>query len=138
MRALMARLGNVQSAVPMIHVAGTNGKGSCCAMIERILREAGYKTGLYSSPYIERYNERIRICGKPIEGDKLAALVERVWPAYEDCEKNGIFITEFELGTALAFLAFELEKVDVAIIEVGLGGRLDPTNIISPLYKKEP
>jgi len=132
MRALMARLGNVQSAVPMIHVAGTNGKGSCCAMIERILREAGYKTGLYTSPYIEVYNERIRINGVPVSGELLARLVERVWPAYEDCEKNGIFITEFELGTALAFLAFEMEKVDVAIIEVGLGGRLDPTNIISP------
>ena len=133
MRALMARLGNVQGAVPMIHVAGTNGKGSCCAMMERILREAGYKTGLYSSPYIEKYNERIRINGKPVSGELLVQLVERVWPAYEDCEKNGVFITEFELGTALAFLAFEMEKVDIAIIEVGLGGRLDPTNIISPV-----
>lgn len=133
MRALMARLGNVQSAVPMIHVAGTNGKGSCCAMIERMLRAAGYKTGLYTSPYIERYNERIRIDGKPIDGEKLAALVERAWPAYEDCDGSGVHITEFELGTALAFLAFEQEKVDVAIIEVGLGGRLDPTNIICPL-----
>ena len=133
MRALMARLGNVQSAVPMIHVAGTNGKGSCCAMIERMLREAGYRTGLYTSPYIERYNERIRIGGVPVSGELLAQLVERVWPAYEDCDRCGIHITEFELGTALAFLAFEMEKVDVAIIEVGLGGRLDPTNIIHPL-----
>ena len=79
MRALMDRLGNVQAAVPMVHVAGTNGKGSTCAMIERTLREAGYKTGLYTSPYIEKYNERIRIDGKPIEGEKLAALVESVW-----------------------------------------------------------
>ena len=133
MREIMSRLGNPQAAVPMVHVAGTNGKGSCCAMIERVLREAGYTTGLYTSPYIERYNERIRIGGVPIAGDKLAALVERVWPAVEDCRAKGIRITEFELGTALAFTAFAQEKVDIAVIEVGLGGRLDPTNIIHPL-----
>lgn len=133
MRAIMARLHNVQEGVPMVHVAGTNGKGSCCAMIERVLREAGYKTGLYTSPYIERYNERIRIDGVPIAGDALAALVERVWPIIEDCRAKGVHVTEFELGTALAFLAFAQEKVDIAIIEVGLGGRLDPTNIIRPL-----
>lgn len=133
MRALMDRLGNVQGAVPMIHVAGTNGKGSCCAMLERVLREAGYKTGLYTSPYIERYNERIRINGKPIAADSLVSLVEHVWPAYEACDGDGIHITEFELGTALAFSAFAREKVDIAIIEVGLGGRLDPTNIIHPV-----
>lgn len=133
MRKLMARLGNVHSTLRMVHVAGTNGKGSTCAMIERMLREAGCKTGLYTSPYIEVYNERIRINGVPVSGEKLAGLVERVWPAVEACERNGIHITEFELGTALAFVAFGLEKVDVAIIEVGLGGRLDPTNIITPL-----
>ena len=133
MREIMARLGNVQAAVPAVHVAGTNGKGSCCAMLERVLREVGYKTGLYTSPYIERYNERIRIGGVPVDGQKLAELVERVWPAVEDCRAQGFQITEFELGTALAFLAFAQEKVDIAIIEVGLGGRLDPTNIIHPL-----
>jgi len=133
MRAVMARLGNPQDALAMVHVAGTNGKGSTCAMLERALREAGYKTGLYTSPYIERYNERIRIDGAPIGGEKLAALVERVWPTIEQCREEGLCITEFELGTVLAFLAFAQEKVDVAIIEVGLGGRLDPTNIIRPL-----
>ena len=133
MRAVMARLGDVQNTVPMVHVAGTNGKGSCCAMIERVLREAGYKTGLYTSPYIEKYNERIRIGGVPIEGEKLAALVERVWPVVESLREEGLCITEFELGTVLAFLAFAKEKVDIAIIEVGLGGRLDPTNIITPM-----
>ena len=133
MRALMARLGNVHSTLRMVHVAGTNGKGSTCAMIERMLREAGYKTGLYTSPYIEVYNERIRINGAPVSGEKLAALVECIWPAVEACERDGVHITEFELGTALAFAAFGMEKVDVAIIEVGLGGRLDPTNIITPL-----
>ena len=133
MRKVMACLGNVHEHVPMVHVAGTNGKGSTCAMIERALREAGYKTGLYTSPYIEKYNERIRIDGKPIDGDQLANLVEAVWPVIEDCREEGLCITEFELGTVLAFLAFAKEKVDVAIIEVGLGGRLDPTNIIRPL-----
>ena len=133
MRAVMARLGNVQDKMPMVHVAGTNGKGSCCAMIERVLREAGYKTGLYTSPYIERYNERIRLNGMPIDGEKLAALVEQVWPVIEGCREDGLCITEFELGTVLAFLAFAQEKVDIAIIEVGLGGRLDPTNIITPI-----
>ena len=78
MRALMGRLGNPQEKLTMVHVAGTNGKGSCCAMVERMLRAAGYKTGLYTSPYIEVYNERIRINGEPIAGDKLAALVESV------------------------------------------------------------
>ena len=133
MRAVMARLGNVQDDLKMVHVAGTNGKGSTCAMLERALREAGYKTGLYTSPYIEKYNERIRINGAPIEGEKLAQLVERVWPVIEGCREEGMCITEFELGTVLAFLAFAKENVDIAIIEVGLGGRLDPTNIIHPL-----
>ncbi len=132
MRSLMARLGNVQNTLAMVHVAGTNGKGSCCAMIERMMREAGYSTGLYTSPYIEVYNERIRLNGVPISGEKLVALVETVWPAVEACEREGVHITEFELGTALAFVAFAQEKVDIAIIEVGLGGRLDPTNIITP------
>ena len=117
----------------MVHVAGTNGKGSTCAMLERALREAGYRTGLYTSPYIEKYNERIRINGTPLEGEKLAQLVEQVWPVIEDCREEGLCITEFELGTVLAFMAFAQENVDIAIIEVGLGGRLDPTNIIRPL-----
>ena len=133
MRALMDKLGNPQNRLRMVHVAGTNGKGSCCAMIEKIAREAGYKTGLYTSPYIEVYNERIRINGAPVTDEALAALVERVWPAVEACKGEGIAVTEFELGTALAFVAFERAKVDLAVIEVGLGGRLDPTNIITPL-----
>ena len=133
MRALMEKLRNPQNGLRMVHVAGTNGKGSCCAMIERILREAGYKTGLYTSPYIEVYNERIRINGVPVSDETLAQLVEFVWPAVEGCQREGIAVTEFELGTALAFVAFAKANIDVAVIEVGLGGRLDPTNIITPL-----
>ena len=133
MRALMDKLGRPQDKLAMVHVAGTNGKGSTCAMLERMLREAGYKTGLYTSPYIEIYNERIRINGRPVAGETLAALVETVFPAVEACVEEGYAITEFELGTALAFAAFSREAVDLAIIEVGLGGKLDPTNIITPL-----
>lgn len=133
MRALLAKLGNPQNRLRIVHVAGTNGKGSCCAMIERMLRAAGYKTGLYTSPYVEVYNERIRLCGAPVSDEALAALVERVWPAVEACAKEGVHVTEFELGTALAFVCFAGEKVDAAVVEVGLGGRLDPTNVVTPL-----
>ena len=132
MRSLMEKLGNPQERLTMVHVAGTNGKGSCCAMIERVLRAAGCHTGLYTSPYIEVYNERIRLDGAPVSGEKLASLVEKVWHAVQACEKENVHVTEFELGTALAFTCFAEEKVDVAVIEVGLGGRLDPTNIIHP------
>ena len=128
MRSLMEKLGNPQERLTMVHVAGTNGKGSCCAMIERVLRAAGCHTGLY----IEVYNERIRLDGVPISGEKLAALVEKVWHAVQDCEKEDVHVTEFELGTALAFTCFAEEKVDVAVIEVGLGGRLDSTNVVVP------
>ena len=89
MRKVMARLGNVQDRLAMVHVAGTNGKGSTCAMLERALREAGYKTGMYTSPYIEKYNERIRIGGRPIGGERLSGLVEQVWPVIEQCREEG-------------------------------------------------
>ena len=115
-----------------IHIAGTNGKGSCSHTIAAVLQCAGYRVGLFTSPHLIDFRERIRINGEPISGDKLAALVENVWPAVEACEKDGVQITEFELGTALAFCCFAKEKVNVAVIEVGLGGRLDPTNIITP------
>ena len=120
MRALMAKLGNPQERLTMVHVAGTNGKGSCCAMTERVLRAAGYKTGLYTSPYIDVYNERIRLNGEPIAGEKLAALVESVWPAVEECEKEGVHVTEFELGTALAFPTNIIRPAVSVITEVGM------------------
>ena len=94
MRSLMEKLGNPQERLTMVHVAGTNGKGSCCAMIERVLRAAGCHTGLYTSPYIEVYNERIRLDGVPISGEKLAALVEKVWHAVQACEKENVLVTE--------------------------------------------
>lgn len=114
--------------VPVIHVAGTNGKGSTCAMLESILRRAGYRTGLYTSPFLQAYPERIRLDGEPISD----ALIETYGnPMVKAAE--GLDATPFEMGTALALAAFEGEKVDAAIVEVGMGGRLDPTNVVQPV-----
>ncbi|MCL1796655.1 MAG: bifunctional folylpolyglutamate synthase/dihydrofolate synthase, partial [Clostridia bacterium] len=133
MRRLLARLSNPETGIRALHVAGTNGKGSVCALLQAALRCAGYKTGLYTSPFLERFNERIRIDGKPIPDESLVDLVERIAPEIETLRAGGYQPTEFEIGSALAFLYFAQEKVDVSVIEVGLGGRLDPTNTITPL-----
>lgn len=132
MRALLKRLGNPQSSLRCIHVAGTNGKGSTCALLERMLRECGLKTGLYTSPYLMRYGERMRINGVPIEDDAFVRLASRIRVEAEALVAQGVRPTWFELGTAIAFLWFAEQQVDAAVIEVGLGGRLDPTNVIMP------
>lgn len=121
-----------ESRVPVIHVGGTNGKGSVCAMLESILRHAGYRTGLYTSPFLQAYQERIRLDGLPLADDVLVRYGEPLLKAASILEAQGVQPTPFELGTALALSAFEGEKVDAAIVEVGLGGRLDPTNVVSP------
>lgn len=126
-QALLERLGIAPDTVPAIHVAGTNGKGSVCAMLESALRISGRKTGLYTSPFLQTYNERIAINGQAISDEMLEKYGPRVLKAAED-----VGATAFELGTALALLIFKEEKVDIAIMEVGLGGRLDPTNVILP------
>lgn len=120
-------IGNPQNQFKSIHVAGTNGKGTTCYLLEAIYKKAGYKTGLFTSPHLLRYNERVRISGKEI-GD------EQILKFFQVAEKALISIplTYFEISTALAFWSFAKEKVDVAIIETGLGGRLDSTNIITP------
>ena len=118
--------------VPVIHVAGTNGKGSTCAMLESILRHAGYRTGLYTSPFLQMYQERIRLDGLPLRDDLLVKYGEPLVAVCKELEKQDIQVTPFEMGTALAFSVFEGEKVDVAVIEVGLGGKLDPTNVVQP------
>lgn len=118
--------------VPVIHVAGTNGKGSTCAMLESILRAAGYRTGLYTSPFLQMYQERIRLDGLPLNDDLLVKYGEPLVAASRQLEEQDVQVTPFEMGTALALSVFEGEKVDVAIIEVGLGGRLDPTNVVQP------
>ncbi len=128
MRALMAELGNPQDHYPTIHVAGTKGKGSVCALIASGLQAAGLRVGLYTSPHLLDYNERIRIDGEPVPHRDLVELVETIKPAVARIPK----LTTFEITTALAFLHFARQHVDAAVIEVGLGGRLDATNVLLP------
>ena len=116
---------------PVIHVAGTNGKGSVCAMLSSVLTAAGYRTGLYTSPFLQTYAERIRINGTPINEKKLALCGSEVLDAAARLKaEKGYDNTPFGLGTALAFHAFRQEKTEIIISETGLGGRLDPTNVI--------
>jgi len=127
-RAITERLGHPETRFPSIHIAGTNGKGSCSHMLAAVLQSARYTTGLYTSPHIKDFRERIKINGQPIGRNEVVAFVSdhRSWL---DHTKPSFF----ELTVALAFLHFALNKVDIAVIEVGLGGRLDSTNIIVPL-----
>ncbi len=127
--ALMARLGNPQKEFPVILIAGTKGKGSTAAMVARILRAAGYKTGLYSSPHLHSFRERIRIAGEMVSETDIINRVNQLRP-YADAVLG---LTAWEVMTALAFLTFAAESVDVAVLEVGLGGRLDATNITEPV-----
>ncbi|MBQ9796416.1 MAG: bifunctional folylpolyglutamate synthase/dihydrofolate synthase [Clostridia bacterium] len=124
---LCEALGNPQDHLRFIHVAGTNGKGSTCAMLESILRHAGYRTGLYTSPYIVSFNERMRVNGVNIDNNTLAEITTRIRPIADAMEDKP---TEFELITAVAFEYFYRSGCDVVVLEVGLGGRLDSTNII--------
>ena len=121
-------LGNPQDKLKFIHVAGTNGKGSFCSMLEGILRRSGYKTGLYTSPYVRYFNERMALNGKMIENGRLAEIVTYVRSFAEKMQDKP---TEFELICAIAFEYFCREGCDVVILEVGMGGRLDATNIIN-------
>lgn len=126
-RALLAAMGNPQTAYRCLHVAGTNGKGSFCAMSDAILRAAGYRVGLYTSPYVVDFAERIRVDGENIPPHALADITAHVRAAAETLDAPP---TEFGLITAIAFEYFRREKVDLVVLEVGLGGRLDPTNVI--------
>ncbi len=123
MREACARAQHPERAFPAVHVAGTNGKGSVCAMVESIARTHGLKTGLYTSPHLCRFAERIRIGGEPIDDSTLAALLHRVLDSEPD-------LSFFEAATLAAFMAFREGGVDLAVIEVGIGGRLDATNVI--------
>ena len=126
---LTNRLGNPQNSLKFIHVAGTNGKGSTSAMLAAVLQKAGYKVGLYTSPFILRFNERMQINGVDIPDDELAAITEFVKPHAEAMADTP---TEFELITAIAFVYFSRNACDYVVFEVGMGGRLDSTNIIPP------
>ena len=125
--ALMEGLGNVQDGLKCVHLAGTNGKGSTSCMLSHILTEAGYKTGLFISPFIIRFNERMQIDGRMIADEELAEIVAEV-KAVADTMTDGA--TEFELITAAAFLWYARQSCDIVVLETGLGGRLDATNLI--------
>lgn len=134
--AMMERLGRPDRAYPKVHIAGTNGKGSTAAFVESILRDAGFCTGLNTSPHLERINERIRINGEEIRDELFAETFTRIRAVIEELLAEGklrAHPTYFECVTALAFEAFARERVEFAVIEVGLGGRLDATNIITPV-----
>ncbi|HBN81851.1 MAG TPA: bifunctional folylpolyglutamate synthase/dihydrofolate synthase [Ruminococcaceae bacterium] len=127
---LLSLLGNPQNTLRFVHVAGTNGKGSTCAMTASVLTKAGYRTGLYLSPYILDFRERMQIDGEMIPKEDLARLVEKVLPLVRKMERDGEIITEFEFITALAFCWFSERGCDAVVLEVGLGGRFDATNVI--------
>lgn len=124
---LCERLGNPQNELRFIHVTGTNGKGSVCAMTESVLRSAGYRTGLFTSPYVKSFNERMQINGENVSNERLAYVTSLVKPHADAMQDSP---TEFELITAVAFMLFKLEKCDIVVLEAGMGGRLDSTNVI--------
>jgi dihydrofolate synthase/folylpolyglutamate synthase len=129
MRDLLAPLGNPQDSYPVIHVAGTKGKGSTCAMIARVLQAAGFKVGLFTSPYLSDFREQIQVNGEMISQDEFVSLTKRLAPIIN---RLGT-ISTFEATTSMAFQYFKNKRVDFAVIEVGLGGRLDATNVVDPL-----
>ena len=134
-RAILAALGHPERAWRSVHVAGTNGKGSVVAMVERGLRAAGLKTGRYTSPHLDAIEERVAINGETIDRLTFAAATEVVFAAVDEATRTGalaVMPTFFEVSTAVAFEVFRQAKVDVAIVEVGLGGRFDATNVLSP------
>ncbi|MDR0906268.1 MAG: bifunctional folylpolyglutamate synthase/dihydrofolate synthase [Oscillospiraceae bacterium] len=126
-RALLEKLGNPEKTLKFVHIAGTNGKGSTAAMIASVLRDAGYKTGLYTSPYILRFNERMQVNGEQITDAELEEMTDVIRPFADSMTDSP---TEFELITALAMLWFARSKCDIVILEVGMGGELDSTNVI--------
>ncbi|MEI1377493.1 bifunctional folylpolyglutamate synthase/dihydrofolate synthase [Nostoc sp. UHCC 0926] len=128
---LLASLGNPDHQMPVIHVAGTNGKGSVCAYLSSVLTEAGYRTGRYISPHLVDWTERICLNEQPISSKELSQLLEKVQAAIRPQDESA---TQFEVITAAAWLYFAQQQVDVAVVEVGLGGRLDATNVcLEPL-----
>lgn len=130
MRAMMEALGNPQDGLKFAHVAGTNGKGSTCTMLAGVLQSAGYRTGLFTSPYVIAFRERMQVNGQMIPQEAFADVVRQIKPVADRLAKHGMQPTEFEVITAAAFLWFAQEGCDIVVLEVGLGGRLDSTNII--------
>ncbi len=144
-RDLLARLGNPHQRLSIVHVAGTKGKGSTAAMTGAILRAAGYRTGVFTSPHLARVEERIAVDGQPIPPDEFAALLERVAPVVEAmdleaaaCDPPEDGPTYFDITTAMGLLHFVDRGVEAAVLEVGLGGRLDSTNVCQPCFPSSP
>ncbi|MBS6507128.1 MAG: bifunctional folylpolyglutamate synthase/dihydrofolate synthase [Paraclostridium bifermentans] len=130
-KKLLELLGNPQNNLKIIHVAGTNGKGSICSFISSILKESGYKVGLYTSPFLETFTERIRVNGENIREEEVGKIVSLIKEKIEIMVIEGYsYPTEFEIVTAMAFYYYNQEKVDFVALEVGLGGRYDATNVI--------
>src|SRR5215468_10124545 len=126
----LQRLGDPQRHFPSLHIAGTNGKGSVAAMLHAVLRAAGYRVGLYTSPHLVDLSERIRVGDEVIERTAVVALTGEIRAA---AGARGIDLTFFEFLTVMAFLHFARRGVEIAVVEVGLGGRLDATNVVDPL-----
>jgi len=133
-RELLHRLGDPHLKLRVVHVGGTNGKGSTCAFVSSILTRAGYRVGTFISPHLHSYTERYLIDGQPVREGRLAGLISDLAPHLEAMVREGFeHPTEFEVGTAAAFLYFLAERVDVLVLEVGLGGAIDSTNVVNPL-----
>jgi dihydrofolate synthase/folylpolyglutamate synthase len=133
---LLNSVGNPHHALRAVHIAGTKGKGSTAAMVASILNEAGFKTGLYTSPHLVSFRERIRINGEMISEDQVCRLVTQLKPHIDELKEHEDhlgYISFFDVYTTLAFFLFAVEKVDFAVLEVGLGGKLDATNVVQPL-----
>jgi len=131
---LLRRLGNPHTKIKAIHIGGTNGKGSTTAMLAAILKESDLRVGMFTSPHLHSYTERYRINGEQISQERIAEMISRLRPHLEDMVREGFeHPTEFEAGTAMAFLYFAEEKVDLLLLEVGLGGAIDSTNVITPV-----
>lgn len=135
MRRLLELLGSPQTQLPCIHIAGTKGKGSTAIMLAEMLSAAGYRTGLYTSPHVDAFEERMQVAGVRPNADQMIELVRQVQPAVRQCEADPLPFnpTFFEITTALAWLFFLQQKSDIVVLEVGLGGRLDSTNVCSPI-----
>ena len=132
MRRFLGELGNPQDKLRYIHVAGTNGKGSVCAVLSSVLTTAGYKTGLFISPYVTDFRERIQIDNQMIDKEILVSAVERTFPIIERLRSEGVIITEFEYVNALQFLIHSEANCNIVVLETGMGGLLDCTNVIKP------
>ena len=130
MRQTLALFNHPENQFPSLHIAGTNGKGSTAALLHNILQQAGYRTALYTSPHLESFTERIRIGHEEIAQTEVVSLADEIWQ--RTAEAN-VPLTFFEFITVMAFIYFARNRVDVAVVEVGLGGRLDATNVVSPL-----